>query len=95
MLLEAMGAKYLQKDGQTLGDICKKINLPHLALQEALSKIYGFASNYPGIRHGGRPKSVIRDIEMRDMVVVSILLAGFAPYLTDQINADVVYRGEL
>jgi hypothetical protein len=49
-----------------------------------------FASNYPGIRHG-----VIRDIEMRDMVVMSILLVGFAPYLTDQINADIIYRGEL
>lgn len=31
-------------------------------------------------------------IEMRDMVAVSILLAGFAPYLTDQINADIIYR---
>ncbi|MBD2472367.1 hypothetical protein [Nostoc sp. FACHB-145] len=95
MLLEAMGSKYLNKDQQTLGDICNKIDLPHSALKEALSKIYGFASNYPGIRHGGNPKSVIREIEMRDMVVMSILLAGFAPYLTDQINADVVYRGEL
>jgi len=30
---------------------------------------------------------------MRDMVVMSILLAGFTPYLTDQLNADVLYRG--
>ena len=54
-----------------------------------------FASDYPGIRHGGSPNSVIRDIEMRDMVVMSIILAGFTLYLTDQINADIVYRGEL
>ena len=27
--------------------------------------------------------------------VVVILLASFTPYLTDQINADVVYRGKL
>jgi len=52
-------------------------------------------SDYPGIRHGGSPNSVIRDIEMRDMVVMSILLAGFTPYLTDQINADIIYQGEL
>jgi len=26
---------------------------------------------------------------------IAILLAGFAPYLTDQINADIIYRGEL
>ena len=38
-----------------------------------------FASNYPGIRHGGNSNGVIRDIEMRDMVAVSILLAGFTP----------------
>lgn len=52
-------------------------------------------SDYPGIRHGGSPNSVIRDIEMRDMVVISILLADFTPYLTGQINADIIYRGEL
>ena len=56
---------------------------------------FWFASDYPGIRHGGSPNSVIRDIEMRDMVVRCILLAGFTPYLTDQINADIIYRGEL
>ncbi|MCC3588008.1 restriction endonuclease subunit S [Microcoleus sp. PH2017_30_WIL_O_A] len=95
MLLEAIGSKYLGKDGQTLGTICKQISFPHSALKEALSKIYGFASDYPGIRHGGNPDSAIRDIDMREMVVMSILLAGFTPYLTNQINADVVYRGEL
>lgn len=95
ILLEAIGSKYLGKDGQTLGNICNKINLPHSALKEALSGIYGFASNYPGFRHGGNPKSVNRDIDMREMVVMSIILAGFTLYLTDQINADIVYRGEL
>ena len=32
-------------------------------------------------------------IEMRDMVAMSILLVGFTPYLTDQLNADNLYRG--
>ena len=95
ILLEAIGSKYLGKDGQTLGNICNKMNLPHSALKDGLSKIYGFASDYPGIRHGSTPNGVIRDIEMRDMVAVSILLAGFTPYLTDQINADIIYQGEL
>jgi hypothetical protein len=26
-------------------------------------------------------------------VAMSILLAGFTPYLSDQLDADVVYRG--
>lgn len=95
ILLEAIGSKYLGKDGQTLGNICDKINWPHSALKKALSGIYGFASDYPAFRHGGNPNSVNRDIDMREMVVMSIILAGFTLYLTDQINADIIYRGEL
>ncbi len=58
-----------------------------------MKNLYGFASDYPGIRHGGTPANAIRTIEMRDMVALSILLVGFTPYLTDQLNADEVYRG--
>lgn len=29
----------------------------------------------------------------RQLVAMSILLAGFAPYLAAQLNADSVYRG--
>jgi hypothetical protein len=32
-------------------------------------------------------------MDMRDMVAISILLAGFTPYLSNGLNADVVYRG--
>ncbi len=47
-------------------------------------------SDYPGIRHGRNSNRVIRDIEMRDMVVRSIFIAGFTPYLTDQTNTDIL-----
>ena len=46
-----------------------------------------------GIRHRGNPVSALRAIEMRDMVAISILLAGFTPYLNVEFNADAVYRG--
>jgi hypothetical protein len=36
---------------------------------------------------------MLRAIEMRDMIAMSILLAGFTPYLTDLLDPDVVYRG--
>lgn len=95
-LMEAMGARYPGVNKTTLGDICDQVGTwPHGALKESLKRIYGFASDYPGIRHGSTPKGVIRDIEMRDMVAVSILLAGFTPYLTDQINGDIIYQREL
>ena len=94
MLLEALGAVCPGVTKGTLGDMCDQLgSWPHSAIRESLKKLYGFASGYPGIRHGGTPTSAIRTIEMRDMVAISILLAGFTPYLTNQLNADAVYRG--
>jgi hypothetical protein len=58
-----------------------------------MKSLYGFTSDYPGIRHGGTAANAIRAIDMRDMVAMSILLAGFTPYLTDQLDPDVVFRG--
>jgi hypothetical protein len=93
-LLEAIGRGCVGVTATTLGAICNEVGTwPHEKIKEAMKSLYGFASDYPGIRHGGTPASAIRTIEMRDMVAMSILLVGFTPYLCDQINADVVYRG--
>ena len=58
-----------------------------------MKDLYGFASDYPGIRHGGTPANALRAVDMRDMVAMSILLAGFTPYLSSALDADIVYRG--
>lgn len=93
-VLEALGARCPGVTRDTLGAICDEVGTwPHAKVQEAMQNLYKFTCNYPGIRHGGTPKSAIRNIDMRDMVAMSILLAGFTPYLTDQFNADAVYRG--
>mgnify|MGYP000461385729 CR=1 FL=1 len=93
-LLEALGRTFPGVTGTTLGAICNQVGTwPHEKLKEAMKDLYGFASDYPGIRHGGTPANAIRAIEMRDLVAMSILLAGFTPYLSDQLDADVVYRG--
>lgn len=93
-LLEALGQTHPDVTETELGKICGQINTwPHKAVRASLSSLYGFASDYPGIRHGGSRGSSLRSIEMRDLVVVSILLAGFTPYLTTQIDADAVYQG--
>lgn len=93
-LLEAIGGSCANVTATELGAICSQLTTwPHAALKASLKSVYGFTSDYPGIRHGGHAKSAIRTIEMRDMVAVSILLAGFTPYLTDQLNADFVYGG--
>jgi hypothetical protein len=93
-LLEAIAAMVPGVTGNTLGAMCNQLaTWPHEKIKDAMKNLYGFASDYPGIRHGGTPAHAIRTIEMRDMVAMSILLAGFTPYLTEPFNADGVYRG--
>ncbi|MDV2481937.1 hypothetical protein F8E02_07915 [Methanoculleus sp. Wushi-C6] len=93
-LLEAIGGTYPGvKDGE-LGSMCGQIkSWPHPAVRAALGNLYGFASSYPGIRHGGNAESALRNVDMRDLVAISIVFAGFTPYLSNGLDADQVYRG--
>ena len=93
-LLEAIGRASPGVTGRTLGAICDQVGTwPHEKLKAAMKDLYGFASDYPGIRHGGTPANALRTVDMRDMVALSILLVGFTPYLSNVLNPDVVYRG--
>jgi len=93
-LLEAIGRICPGVTKTTLGAMCDQISTwPHQKIREAIKDLYGFASDYPGIRHGGTPANALRAIEMRDMVAMTILFAGFTPYLTDRFNAEAVFRG--
>jgi len=93
-LLEAIGRTCPGVTHTTLGSICDQVNTwPHQKVKEAMQNVYRFASDYPGIRHGGTPASAIRTIEMRDMVAISVLLTGFVHYLTDQLDAEDEYQG--
>lgn len=93
-LLEAIGQRSPGVTGNTLGQICNQIGTwPHHQIKDAMRNLYGFACDYPGIRHGGTFSNQIRDIEMRDLVSVSVLLAGFYPYLTNLIDSNHIYRG--
>ena len=91
-LLEGIGGGATGVTGTTLGAICNQVGTwPHETLKEAMKKLYGFASDYPGIRHGGRPASALRAVDMRDMVAMSILLTGFTPYLESRLSADAIF----
>jgi hypothetical protein len=61
---------------------------PHNSVKEAMKNLYPFTNNYPGVRHAGTPENA-----MRDMVALSVLLAGLMPHLTDELKADLMYRG--
>ena len=91
--IEALGSKHSNVTATTLGSMCNQLNTwPHATIKVMLEKLYGFRSDYPGIGHGAG-SGALREIEMRDLIAISILLAGFSPYLTDQINSDTVYKG--
>lgn len=93
-LLEAIGRTAPGVTGTTLGAISNQVGTwPHDKLKEAMKDLYGFASDYPGIRHGGTPANALRAVDMRDLVAMSILLAGFTPYLSSGLNAELMYRG--
>ena len=95
-LLEAIGRSGPGVTGTTLGAICNQVDTwPHENLKEAMKNLYGFASDYPGIRHGGTPASALRAVDMRDMVAISILLTGFTPYLESRLSADAIFGGSV
>lgn len=99
-LLEAIGQSCPTVTLNTLGQICDQLGTlpntvwPHDKVRDSMKNLYGFASDYPGIRHAGKVANARRDIEMRDMVAISVLLAGFTPYLSHQLDSYAVYGGK-
>jgi hypothetical protein len=93
-LLEAIGQIAPNVTGNTLGAICDQVGTwPHEKLKESIKCIYKFSNEFPGVRHAGTPASQIREMDMRDLVALSVVLTGFAPYLTDKLDADRIYGG--
>ena len=95
MLLEGLASMSTSVKGKTLGEMCDEVSeWPHPAVPESLKKLYGFASDRSGIRHGKsskRSRRPLPSIQMRDLVALSVLLAGFAPYLCSGLDSTAVY----
>ena len=95
-LMEAIAATADEVTKLTLGDMCDQLQFwPHATIRESLKKLYGFASNYPGIRHAGNPASQLRPIEHRDLAALSILLMGYSPYLTSALKTNLALMFEV
>lgn len=91
MLLEALVSTSEGIDASTLGAMCDKVqSWPHSTVRESLKKLYGFASDYPGIRHGGNPSGKLRNIDTRDLAALSIVLTGYTLYLTSALRTKLV-----
>lgn len=90
MLLEAVAIAASGVRARTLGEICDQLDSwPHATIKDALKKLYGFASDYPGIRHAGNPDGQRRDIETRDLAALSIVLMGYVPYLVAELETNL------
>lgn len=93
-LLEALGRDLPYVKEYALSSICEEIaHWPHRKVREALKNLYGFTCDYPGLRHGGKPGSVLGELGMRDMLALCILFVGFTPYLSRRIDADAILPG--
>lgn len=89
-LMEAIAATTDDVTKLTLGDMCDQLqSWPHATIKESLKKLYGFASNYPGIRHAGNPAGQLRAIDLSDLTAISILFLGYSPYLTSALETNV------
>ncbi len=93
-LLEALGHACPGVTANTMGAIADEVGTwPHLGVKDSLKKMYGFASDYPGIRHGGTPANAIRNLEVKDVIAVSIALAGLAAYVSNPYDGEQTYLG--
>jgi hypothetical protein len=96
MFLEAVAAASGQGSGSDLAALCNRMeHWPHPAVKKSLLSLYGFASDFPGVRHGTPSTGMKRDIDMRDMVAMSILLTGFTPYLESRLSAEAIFGGSI
>lgn len=81
-----------RRPANTFGAMCDKAGVwPHDDVLKSAKALYGFGSDYPGIRHGGTPRNAKREIDMRDLIAMSITLAGFTPYFSDALNAETIF----
>lgn len=91
MLVEGIGSTHPSSKGNTLGAICDSIECwPHSALKEAVKKVYGFCSDYPGIRHGTNANGKIRELELRDSIIVPLMLLTASGYFMTWENISEV-----
>ncbi|MDD4318989.1 MAG: hypothetical protein PHW10_01550 [Candidatus Peribacteraceae bacterium] len=75
-----------------LGGLCDRLTCwPHVTVKEALKKLYGFCSDYPGIRHAGNRSAQIRRLDSRDAVLLCTLFISFSGFLPDTIRTDELF----
>lgn len=92
-MLEAITARHPDSKSNVLSKMIGEVNSwPHKTVMEAAEKIYAFRGAYPNMGHG-TGGGAIREIELRDLVSVSLMLVGMLPYLSHEIDPQIVFEG--
>lgn len=75
----------------TLGKLCDGLSdWPHDKVKEAVKSLYGFCSDYPGIRHAGTPGNRKRQLDSRDSVAINVSLMALAAYLSKGLDQEAM-----
>jgi hypothetical protein len=79
-------------DGMTLGRACDRLSVwPHDKVRDAIKDLYGFTSDYPGIRHAGNRRHKRRDLGARDLAFCSFAMFGLAGYLSKDLDESKLF----
>lgn len=91
-LMEGIASRYPGATGTTFGALCDSAGeWPHKAVQKAYGNLYGFCSDYPGIRHGLGEHGVLRDLKNTDAVVCALMFLASAGYFVPGLDlAEIV-----
>lgn len=92
-LLEAITARNPTVTQGVLSGMIGEIQAwPHTTVRQSAEKIYAFRGAYPNMGHG-TGGGAIREIELRDLVSVSVMLVGLLPYLSHEIDPQTIFEG--
>lgn len=92
-MLEAITARNPAVTQNVLSSMIGEIQVwPHATVKQAAEKIYAFRGAYPNMGHG-TGGGALREIELRDMVSLSVMLVGLLPYLSHEIDPQSVFEG--
>lgn len=81
MLAEALASLQPEARGNNFGALCDSLTCwPNPLVRESIKKLYEFSSDYPGVRHNIVKRKAPRELELRDSMIVPLLLLTASGY---------------
>jgi hypothetical protein len=95
MVVEALASVRPDARGNNFGALCNSVRCwPNPLVREAVKKLYEFSSDFPGIRHNIVRRNAPRPLEIRDSIIVPLLLLTAAGYFGPSANILDALRSE-